>query len=191
MNNINENVCRDSRRVWMNWTNRAIRDERGEVSEILTIGNDITEQKHLEGNLRTSEEKLRLYGIHKEFGILILMLVMFRIVWRIGNIVPLLPSTIPWWQKLAAHTVHWMLYGFMFALPITGWLMTSAAGLPPSFFGFFTLPSLIEPNDALLGLFENIHSWLAYGLIATFCAHVGAALKHHFINKDEVLRRMF
>ncbi len=64
MNNINENVCRDSRRVWMNWTNRAIRDERGEVSEILTIGNDITEQKHLEGNLRTSEEKLRLFIEH-------------------------------------------------------------------------------------------------------------------------------
>lgn len=141
-------------------------------------------------DLPISELKLQLYGIHKEFGILILMLVMFRIVWRIGNIVPLLPPTIPAWQKFAAHAVHWMLYGFMFAMPITGWLMTSAAGLPPSFFGLFTLPSLIAPNDALFSLFINIHSWLAYGLIATFCAHVGAALKHHFINKDDVLRRM-
>ncbi|HEV2613616.1 MAG TPA: cytochrome b [Gammaproteobacteria bacterium] len=141
-------------------------------------------------DLPISELKLRLYGIHKEFGILILMLVMFRIVWRIGNIVPLLPPTIPAWQKFAAHAVHWMLYGFMFAMPITGWLMTSAAGLPPSFFGLFTLPSLIAPNDALFKLFIEIHTWLAYGLIATFGAHVGAALKHQFINKDDVLRRM-
>ena len=141
-------------------------------------------------DLPISELKLRLYGIHKEFGILILMLVMFRIVWRIGNIVPLLPNTIPVWQKFAAHAVHWMLYGFMFAMPITGWLMTSAAGLPPSFFGLFTLPSLIAPNAALFKLFIDIHSWLAYGLIATFCAHVGAALQHHFIEKDDVLRRM-
>jgi cytochrome b561 len=140
--------------------------------------------------LPISEQKLQLYGIHKEFGILVLMLVMFRITWRIGNIVPLLPASIPTWQKFAAHGVHWMLYGFMFALPITGWLMTSAAGLPPSFFGLFTLPSLISPNSALLNLFVDIHTWLAYGLIATFGAHVGAALKHHFINKDDVLRRM-
>lgn len=141
-------------------------------------------------DLPISEQKLRLYGIHKEFGILILMLVIFRITWRIGNIVPLLPNTIPAWQKFAAHTVHWMLYGFMFALPITGWLMTSAAGLPPSFFGLFTLPALLSPNPVWLNLFVNIHTWLAYGLIATFGAHVGAALKHHFINKDDVLRRM-
>lgn len=141
-------------------------------------------------DLPISEEKLQLYGIHKEFGLLILMLVIFRITWRIGNIVPLLPSTIPTWQKFAAHAVHWMLYGFMFALPITGWLMTSAAGLPPSFFGLFTLPSILSPNPVWLKLLENIHSWLAYGLIATFGAHVGAALKHHFINKDDVLRRM-
>ena len=140
--------------------------------------------------LPISEEKLQLYGIHKEFGILILMLVIFRITWRIGNIVPLLPNTIPAWQKFAAHAVHWALYGFMFALPITGWLMTSAAGLPPSFFGLFTLPALLSPNPVWLNLFVTIHTWLAYGLIATFGAHVGAALKHHFINKDDVLRRM-
>lgn len=141
-------------------------------------------------DLPISELKLQLYGIHKEFGLLILLLVMFRITWRIGNIVPLLPNTIPAWQKFAANAVHWMLYGFMFAMPITGWLMTSAAGLPPSFFGLFVLPALLAPNPDLMNVFIQIHTWLAYGLIVTFCGHAGAALMHHFINKDDVLKRM-
>lgn len=137
-----------------------------------------------------SEFKLQLYGWHKEYGLLALLLVMFRIVWRIGNITPLLPDTIPQWQKFAAHTVHWAFYGFMFALPITGVLLTSASGLPVSFFGLFVIPEVISPNEHTRILLIEIHKWLAYGLILTFCAHVGAALKHHFINKDDVLRRI-
>jgi cytochrome b561 len=135
--------------------------------------------------------KLRLYGLHKEFGMLVLMLVMLRIVWRIGNITPLLPAITPPWQKLAAHAVHWAFYGFMFAMPITGLLMTAAAGLPASFFGLFVVPNFIAPNHDLQHLFKEMHEWLAYGLIATLCAHIGAALKHHFINKDDILRRIF
>jgi cytochrome b561 len=138
-----------------------------------------------------SIEKLRYYGWHKEFGILILMLVMLRIVWRIGNITPLLPAGTPLWEKLAAHAVHWAFYGFMFALPITGWIFSSAAGFPPSFFGLFTLPNLVAQNHDLQHLFAEIHKWLGYALIATFLAHVGAALKHHFINKDKILKRIF
>lgn len=134
--------------------------------------------------------KLQLFGWHKEFGILILMLAMFRIVWRIGNITPLLPETIPNWQKFAAHAVHWAFYFFMFAIPITGILLTSAAGVPPSFFGLFVIPEIITPNEHMRYLLTVIHQWLAYALILTFFAHVGAALKHHFINKDNILRRM-
>ncbi len=141
-------------------------------------------------DLPVSLEKLKLFGWHKEFGLLILFLAMFRIVWRIGNITPLLPLTMQAWEKLAAHAAHWAFYFFMFALPITGWLLTSAAGLQPSFFGLFTLPVLIAPNHDLQHLFAEIHEWLAYGLIATFFAHVGAALKHHFINKDDILKRI-
>lgn len=141
-------------------------------------------------DLPISEEKLQLYGIHKEFGMLIFLLVIFRVSWRIGNLAPLLPDTIPWWQKIAADIVHWMLYGFMFAMPISGWLMTSAAGLPPSFFGLFTFPALISPDPVLLDLFEKIHTYIAYGLILTFGAHVAAVLKHQFINKDGIFMRM-
>lgn len=133
--------------------------------------------------------KLKLYGWHKQFGILVLMLVMLRIVWRIANISPSL-AALPWWESFAARSVHWAFYGFMLALPITGWLMTSAAGLAPSFFGLFVLPDLIAPNEGHRLLLAKIHQWLAYGLIATFCAHVGAALKHEFIDKDGIMRRM-
>lgn len=133
-------------------------------------------------------EKLKLYGWHKEYGILALILVMIRIIWRFANITPHL--SIPLWEKLAARAVHWAFYGFMFAMPITGWLITSAAGLPVSFFGLVVLPNLVDPNNDLMTLFEEIHKWLGYGLIATIVLHVSAALKHHFINKDDILRRM-
>lgn len=138
--------------------------------------------------LPISLEKLKFYGWHKEYGILALMLVVIRMVWRCANITPRL--SIPLLEKIAARTVHWAFYGFMFALPITGWLITSAAGLPASFFGLFVLPNLVSPNEDLMKLFQEIHKWLGYGLIATIILHACAALKHHFINKDDILRRM-
>ena len=137
-----------------------------------------------------SIEKLKLYGWHKEYGELALMLALLRIMWRLGSIIPLLSDRIPLWQRIAAHSVHWAFYIFMFALPISGWLITSAAGLPVSFFGLFVIPNLITPQPDLQPLFTFIHKWISYGLIVTIFAHVGAALKHHFINKDDILRRL-
>lgn len=133
--------------------------------------------------------KLKLYGWHKEYGILILMLAIARLAWRLTNVNPSL-AMLSRFEIIAARAVHWAFYGFMFALPITGWMMTSAAGLAPSFFGLFTLPNIIAPDNHLRILLKEIHEWLAYGLIFTFCGHVGAALKHHFINHDNILRRM-
>lgn len=139
-------------------------------------------------DLPFSPRKLKFYGWHKEFGLLILGLVIVRLSWRLINTAPSLSP--PWWEKMAAQTVHWAFYIFMFAMPITGWLVTSAAGLAPSFFGLFVLPTLIAPNKELVKLFANIHGWLAYGLIATIVLHICAALKHQFINKDDIVRRM-
>ena len=135
-----------------------------------------------------SLEKLKLYGWHKEYGMLALMLVMIRMVWRVANIIPSL--SLPLWEIIAARTVHWAFYGFMFAMPITGWIITSAAGLPVSFFGLFVFPNLVSPHPDLMQLFQEIHEWLGYGLIATIVLHTSAALKHHFINKDDILKRM-
>lgn len=133
-------------------------------------------------------EKLKMYGWHKEYGILALMFVIVRVTWRLTNKTPSL--NIPLLEKIAARTVHWLFYVFMFALPITGLLVTSAAGLPASFFGLFVLPNLVSPDQQSLALYQEIHTWLGYGLIATFCLHTAAALKHHFINKDDILKRM-
>lgn len=140
--------------------------------------------------LPVSLEKLKLYGWHKEFGLLVLMLATFRVGWRFANITPALPGDMPLLDKFLAHSVHFALYILMFAMPITGWLLTSAAGLPPSFFGLFVLPSLVAPNQELFNLFGQVHFWLGCAFIGLICAHTGAALQHHFIKKDDILRRI-
>jgi cytochrome b561 len=94
------------------------------------------------------------------------------------------------WEKLAARSAHLLFYGFMIVMPLTGWLMSSAAGLQVSFFGLFLLPNLIGPDPSVMHLLKEVHQWLGYSLIALIGLHSAAALKHHFINKDDVLRRM-
>lgn len=136
-----------------------------------------------------SIHKLQYYGWHKEFGLLALMLVIVRLTWRLTNTLPTL-AQLPRFEQIAARMAHWAFYFFMFALPITGWLLTSAAGLPVSFFGWFVLPNFVSADENSRILFTQIHQWLGYGLIATFCLHTTAALKHYFINKDEILQRM-
>lgn len=139
-------------------------------------------------SLPISLEKLKLYGWHKEYGFIVLALATFRLFWRLTNITPHL--SLPFLEMLAARAMHWAFYVLMFAMPISGWLITSAAGLPASFFGLFTLPGLINPNEEYRQLFQWVHQWLGYGLIAAIVLHASAALKHHFINKDDILRRM-
>lgn len=133
-------------------------------------------------------QKLKLYRLHKEFGLLVLGLAIVRICWRIINTTPLLE--LPWWEACAARLVHWAFYGFMFAMPLSGWLMSSASGISVSFFGLFVMPNLVGPDDNLRIFFRSCHHWLAYALIATIVLHVLAALKHHFIDNDTILRRM-
>lgn len=142
-------------------------------------------------DLPRSMEKLSLIGWHKSFGVLILMLVVLRFLWRFMNITPTYADKTPTWEKLAAHAMHYALYGFMFVMPLTGWLMSSAAGLAVSFFGLFTLPNLVSANPIWKNVFFQIHSTCASILIGLIALHVLAALKHHFWDKDDILRRMF
>lgn len=137
-----------------------------------------------------SLEKLKLYGWHKEWGIVILLLVCLRLLWRITHIEPLLPQTLPAWQKSIARAVHIAVYGCMFVMPLTGWMMSSAAGLSVSFFGLWTLPNLVSADENIRMLLQSIHAWLAYFFIALITLHTAAALKHHFIEKNDILRRM-
>lgn len=135
-------------------------------------------------------EKLKLYGWHKEYGILVLMLAVVRVAWRLSNVAPLFPATMPTWQIWGAQSVHFAFYLLMFALPITGWMISSAAGLPVSFFGLFVLPDLISPSESLRILLADVHEWLGYALLLAICGHVGAALWHHYIDKDDTLTRI-
>jgi cytochrome b561 len=134
--------------------------------------------------------KLKFIGWHKELGILVLGLAILRASWRLSNVTPLLLSYLPTWEAVSARLVHWTFYLLMIILPLTGWMMSSAAGLPVSFFGLFVLPDLVSPNAQGRILFQQIHIWLAYAMIGLIILHVAAAFKHHFINKDNIMRRM-
>lgn len=140
-------------------------------------------------DLPISAQKLKFYGWHKECGLLVLMLAVVRLTWRLRNITPTL-ADLPRWEALAARIVHGIFYFFMFVQPITGWLITSSAGIPASFFGLFTVPTLVSANAVHQALFTEIHQWSAYALIGVFCLHVGGALKHYVIDKDHILQRM-
>ena len=135
-------------------------------------------------------KKITLILYHKQFGLLVLLLVALRWGWRLGNVIPQLVEHLPDWQKIAARFVHLCFYGLMVALPITGWLMSSAAGIPVSFFEVFTLPDLVSRDDDLFRQLVEIHKWLGYAMVLLICIHIGAALRHHFIYRDNTLRRM-
>ena len=137
-----------------------------------------------------SLEKLKYFGWHKEWGMLALILVVVRLTWRLNNINPSLKA-LPWIERIAARSVHIAFYIFMFSIPVSGWLITSAAGLPVSFFDWFLFPNLISPSEENLIFFEKVHEWLSYALILTICLHMAAAFKHYLINKDDIMQRMF
>ena len=135
-------------------------------------------------------KKITLILYHKELGILALGLFAMRLAWRLGNVLPRLVATLPDWQKVIARFVHLCFYGLMFMLPVTGWLMSSAAGIPVSFVGLFDLPDLVSHDEYLFQTLIVIHKWLGYALIVLILIHVGAALRHHFLFKDETLKKM-
>lgn len=140
--------------------------------------------------LPKSDKKFALFTIHKECGLLILLLVILRLLWRISNTTPILPASLPRWQIFASQSVHYALYFCMLLMPITGWLLSSAAGASVSFFGLM-MPSLMPTNTNGQLFFSNTHVILAYFLMALIALHVLAAMQHHFIYKDNILKRMF
>jgi len=141
-------------------------------------------------SMPNSPDKFKLIGLHKSIGITVLTLVSLRLIWKLANSSPLLPNTLNALEKLLAHAGHWALYALMFAMPLTGWAMSSAVGFPVSVFGWFTIPNLVSPDKALGGDLKYLHNTFAWVLIAMVSLHVLAALLHHFYYKDNVLTRM-
>ena len=141
-------------------------------------------------DLKLSPLKLQLFSYHKWLGVTVFLIVMIRIVWRATHTPPALPDSIAAWQQRAAHGLHHLLYVLMFAIPVTGWLMSSAKGVPTVYLGWIPLPDLLEKDKELGHLLENIHATLNYLMLALLVLHVAAALKHHFIERDDTLARM-
>lgn len=137
-----------------------------------------------------SIQKFKLYSWHKSLGIIILAVVALRLSWRFMNITPSLPNHMNTFEKLAAHGAHVALYLFMIAMPITGWLMSSASGLTVNVFGFFEIPDLIAADVDTATTLKTIHYWLSWAFLALIGSHLGAALYHHFIHRDNVLKSM-
>jgi cytochrome b561 len=140
--------------------------------------------------LPDGDPKWRLYDLHKSLGALIFVLALARIAWRRNTPPPPMPATMNARDRIAAHAGHMLLYVAMFALPITGYLDSSLGGYHLNVFGLFDVPLLFTKNEALAEVVVSAHSIIGYGLALLVAAHVGAALKHHIVDKDTVLTRM-
>jgi len=134
--------------------------------------------------------ELALFANHRSVGITILALVIIRLLWRWRNPAPRLPETMPRWQLTASKISHWSLYGILLVMPISGWLMSSAAEVSVSWFNVVQLPDFVAPNHDLHEIFEEIHELLATLLFVIASLHILAALKHGLFDKDGVLQRM-
>ncbi|HWP94191.1 MAG TPA: cytochrome b [Gammaproteobacteria bacterium] len=145
---------------------------------------------HMADDMPLGIQKLATLARHKSLGMTILMLAVLRLAWRLRDPPPPLPAGMPDWEKRAAHITHALLYILLFALPLTGWLMSSAKNFPVSWFGLFTFPDLVAPDPELEEVLEETHEMLGWLLAATAVLHALAALRHHFIRHDDVLRRM-
>jgi len=140
--------------------------------------------------LALSPLKLKLLSYHKWLGVTLFLLTVARLAWRATHTPPPLPATMPRWQQRAAHGLHHLLYLLLLAIPLSGWLMSSAKGFPVVYLGLVQLPDLVGKNVELAELFKGVHQVLNFGLLALVGLHVAAALKHHFIDRDATLRRM-
>lgn len=136
------------------------------------------------------QEKLEFAGTHKSIGLLILMLVLLRLLWRLINVTPQPEEGMTSLQASLAHAMHWSLYALMLAQSVVGILMSQAAGFPVSFFGLFELPALIDKSKPVAEFFHGAHGVIWILLAVAVLGHAGVALHHHFVKKDGVLKRM-
>ncbi|MEP3599058.1 MAG: cytochrome b [Stappiaceae bacterium] len=145
----------------------------------------------------TAQRTFELYQLHKSFGFVALAMVILRLIWRLTNPTPALEPGMKAWEKALANLAHTVLYVLMFILPLSGWMMVSASpwDIPTIAFNVLHIPHLPIPEnwgtrESIEALFKQAHGLFAWLLILTLVAHIAAALKHHFISRDNTLRRM-
>lgn len=142
-------------------------------------------------DLAMSPTKLKLFSWHKWLGVTVFAMVVLRVGWRMLNPPPALPATTPAWQRRVAAGTHLLLYLLMLAIPLSGWLYSSASGFQTVYFGRWPLPDLLGRDAELAAVLKTVHVSLNNGLAVLVLAHIGAALKHHFIDHDGLLWRMW
>jgi cytochrome b561/polyisoprenoid-binding protein YceI len=134
--------------------------------------------------------KINLFVSHKSIGISILVLVIIRLGWKVSNPVPGSASGISEANNRLAHVGHWALYGILLAMPLSGWILNSAANFPFKWLGLVAVPNLVEPNEVLQGQAEGLHFVLFLVLTAMVVGHAAAAIWHHVSHKSDLLVRM-
>lgn len=145
---------------------------------------------YLMGGVSDKVLRGQLVNTHKVIGVCILVIMLLRALWAVVNVKPGLPFQTPAWQRLAERGVHFILYLFLIIMPLSGLIGSVAAGRPPHFYGInFELPIAQDKNIAEFA-FEYVHEPLAIILIILISLHIAAALYHHFIKRDDILRRM-
>lgn len=142
-------------------------------------------------DLESSPFKFQLYGMHKAFGVVVLGLMIVRLFWRV--VISPAPGAMPThalWERALSRGVHYAFYLTLIAMPLSGWLMSSAAGHPVSMFGLFPMPDLVGPDKALAGFMHEAHEILGNVIIALIALHVAGVLKHLVLDRDGTLLRM-
>lgn len=139
--------------------------------------------KNLQGNA---------YFLHKSFGLLVLGLTVPRLLWNLIHTRPAYPASVARWEIVLARAVHGLLYFALFAMPLSGWIMSSAAGHVPSFFGWFSLPFPgVTEDPTLEKTAKLVHEAWAFTLCGLIGLHVLGTLKHHLIDRIPILKRMW
>lgn len=141
-------------------------------------------------DMRISPAKLQYYSYHKWLGVTVLGFVALRLISRLLSKAPPYPANMGKVQTHIANGTHILLYVLMFAVPLSGYFYTLAAGYPVVYLGLFELPVLIGPNPEIKGSLKELHEILNNIMLVLVLLHVAAALKHHFYDKDGLLHRM-
>ena len=135
-------------------------------------------------------DKFQLYNLHKSIGLTLLLLALLRLLWRLISPPPPLPASLATWEVNAARTSHLLLYALMFLQPLSGLIASMTSGFPTVIYGLLNLPKLLPTNEPLSKAFWAVHYYSAIAILVVVAVHAGAALRHHFVQKDDVLRRM-
>ena len=152
------------------------------IITMLTVGFYMT-------SIPDSDQKWEIYGLHKATGVIVLSLVVVRLLWRLVNIIPNLPNTIPGWQQIGYRFGMKIMYLFMFVMPISGIFMSLYAAKDIPVYGLFTIKAF-EANKELATIFHTTHVWSGLILAYIIGFHTLMALYHHFFVKDRLLIRM-